>query len=196
MNYIPDLSERFIYANDDMFPIGELSVEGFFREDGKLIINYEQREDATNPFQVMCERINRLASELAGLRVNHGYKLPFHFFAPMVKSVNQSVVKRLGEKIPESVSRFRVPENINQYIYQDYYVYSDMSVTDMTAYRVKRITFNHPCQTDEIAGDILSGKYDMYCINDEYWWTPIEPELVKIRVAFRKLFPRKCRFEK
>lgn len=195
INNISDLSERFIYANDDMFPVGPLSADDFFKG-GKPVINYTQRESAGTPFLQMCEYVNRLAAELAGLRVNHGFILPEHFFAPMLKSVNLGIIKRLGQKIPDSITKFRHPDNIHQYIYQDYYCYSRIAVDNAARYRAKRVNFNLPSQVDEIVSDLLSGEYQMYCINDEYWWTPIEPELDKIRAAFRRLFPRRSRFEK
>ena len=196
INNIPDLSERFIYANDDMFPVGPLAIEDFFHEDGKMVINYEQRESATNPFLEMCEYVNGLAAGLAGLNVNHGYLRPDHFFSPMLKSVNRSIIKRLGETIPNSFTRLRHPDNINQYIYQDYYIYANLSVTDRNTYRAKRVSWNSPYLTDEIVRDLDSREYDIYCINDEFWWQPVEPELDKIKAAFQRLFPTKCRFEK
>ena len=195
INNIPDLSERFIYANDDMFPVGPLTVESFFR-DGRPVVNYDKMEGATNPFSQMCEYVNGLAAGLAGLKINYGYIRPHHFFSPMIKSVNLSILKRLGDTIPNSFSRLRHPDNINQYLYQDYYVYSDLSISDRNAYRGKKVSWNLPHLTDEIIQDLNKGLYDIYCINDEFWWQPVEPELELFRSTFRRRFPRKSRFEK
>ena len=43
---IKGLSEHYIYVNDDMYPIGELSKDDFFDEDGKRRVKDAYREIA------------------------------------------------------------------------------------------------------------------------------------------------------
>lgn len=195
INNIADLSERFIYSNDDMFPIGPLTEECFFR-DGKPVINYTKRTLMNSSFLEMCKNTNDLAAELAGVGHDAGFIKPAHFHTPMLKSVNLEIVRKAGDRIRKSASRFRKPYNLNQYLYQDYYVYAGLSVSDENAYKAKRISYDHPSKTIEIVHDLLRGEYAIYCINDEYWWRSLELELEKIHKGFERLFPNKCRYEK
>ena len=194
INNIEDLSERFIYANDDMFPVGPMTEDCFFR-DGKPIINYSVRVAINTSFLQMCKNTHDMAAGIAGIKTTAEFFKPSHFFTPMLKSVNRSIIEKAGRRIEESASRFRKGYNVNQYLYQDYYVMAGLSVQDEEAYVAKRIMLDSPEKTPIIVRDILGRQYQILCINDEFWGRSFEYEIKRITDAFIRLLPDKCRYE-
>lgn len=194
-NNIPDLSEKFIYSNDDMFPVGPMTEECFFK-DGKPIINYKEMTVYNTSFLRMIKHTNDISARLAGVKAGAWFVKPAHFHAPMLKSVNLEIARRARADIRKSISRFRTSENINQYLYQDYYIYAGLSTSIPFAYNAKRIAFDHPSKAKTIAHDITCGRYQIYCINDEYHSNNnFEYAMKTIRAAFEQILPEKSKWE-
>lgn len=114
---IPGLSERFLYGNDDMFPVSLLTEEDFF--DGNLpILHYTEKEFPTSPnnFHLACRNgLNFVAKEFG-----KGYGLTwikgFHGITPMLKSTWIHLWERGGKEIEASITPFREINNYNQWL--------------------------------------------------------------------------------
>ena len=124
LHNIKGLSEYFIYANDDMLPVGKLKEDDFFSDDGKIKMNYRYEKyeyNPKNPFRKQCLNSYQHVSDLVGL----GYGLnefikPDHSITPMIKSHCKYVVETLGDTIYREIRSYRTHEQHNQYIYINY----------------------------------------------------------------------------
>lgn len=118
---IPGISDRFVYGNDDMFPISPLSEEDFF-VDGKPCIKMTVKEypSAPNNFQEACMcGLNFVASEF-GKKYTTTWLKNGHSIAPILKSTCEHLWQRGKDEIEASISPFRKRNNFNQYIYSWY----------------------------------------------------------------------------
>lgn len=119
---IPNLSERFIYANDDMLPTGPLQPSDFFEGD-KIKIGWK-----TQPFyrtqNVFAHQCHNCCVELSKrLKVNYDTNIiikPLHSFTPMIKSHCKESFNLIKDKIIPHIRAFRTEYQFNQYIYPLY----------------------------------------------------------------------------
>lgn len=114
---IPNLSEYFIYANDDMLPTGKLEPKDFF-ENGKIKIKW--REDIFNPcsnvYSYQCW--NNCVSLCKKLNIKNDIMYrPVHSFTPIIKSHAKETYNLIKEDINKHIRAFRTQYQYNQYIY-------------------------------------------------------------------------------
>lgn len=121
---IPNLSEHFIYANDDMLPTGELKPSDFFDfESGKIKIGW--REDNfvinCNVYGYQCHNCNVALSNRLGANYPKDKVLkPLHSFTPMIRSHCKSSFFLIKDYILPHIRAFRTQYQYNQYIYPLY----------------------------------------------------------------------------
>ena len=110
---IKGLSEKFIYANDDMLPVGKMSEIDFF-VDNKIRINWlkEKFDSNTTQFKYQCHNNQVYLS-----KDNEYYLRPYHSLTPMIKEHCLECFNLIYEMAKPYISAFRTKENINQYIY-------------------------------------------------------------------------------
>lgn len=123
---IPNLSEYFIYANDDMLPIGKLEPSDFF-DKGKIRINWEKRKfsPCSNVFSYQCmNNIKALFKELERKVDDSIIIKPLHSFTPMIKSHCAECWGLLKKYIEPHIRAFRTEYQYNQYIYPLYERYA------------------------------------------------------------------------
>lgn len=117
---IEGLSERFIYANDDIFVINRLCPFDFFVEH-EAITYYEKLAIQRNKF-AFYESIVMNSNELVlgisrGLSFEYGYVVqPHHTIRPYFKSLFEECIEQYFQKIEPKFTRFRSPINYNDYI--------------------------------------------------------------------------------
>lgn len=144
VHLIKDLSEYYIYSNDDFIPNGALKPDDFFYQDydgsikakNKLeIINigsHKQRKEhffqiARNSYEFAKKHYpNRCFREL---RETEYPQVP-HISAPMIKSFCNSVYERFKDEVLSSVSSFREYKNFNQYMFSFCAMGADVCKTD------------------------------------------------------------------
>ena len=124
---IKGLSEHFIYANDDMLPIGKLEPSDFF-DDDKIKIKW--REDVFSPCSTMyayqCRNNCVSIAKKLGIKINDTFMLrPVHSFTPMIKSHCKETWDLMKDLIIPKIRVFRTQYQHNQYIYPlyEYYKY-------------------------------------------------------------------------
>ena len=120
---IPNLSEYFIYANDDMLPFKDLTEDMFFTEEGKIKIEWWQ-EDITevyNVFRRQCfNSYKHIAHRLGNPTEKNKYERPAHSFTPMIKSHCKCAYELIKDLITYHIRAFRTEFQYNQYIYPIY----------------------------------------------------------------------------
>ena len=163
---IKGLSEKFIYINDDMFPIKPLKESDFFGKNDKIKMNFIGAELSEKPTQFRQVCYNSYKSVLNGLKIGvngNMYEKPDHTFTPMVKSHCKECYKMLEKDIKKNIRAFRTEHQVNQYIYPIYEKHK--YGLEMTTINFKYSELND--ETKElIADDIRDSHYQVICIND------------------------------
>lgn len=114
---IPDISELFIYGNDDMYPVAPLKEEDFF-VDGKPCLHYTEKPfpEAPNAYHIAAlGGLNFIAGQF-GKRYNRTWLKGGHNLTPMVKSTWEKLWNDHREKIEHSITPFRDIKNYNQWL--------------------------------------------------------------------------------
>lgn len=192
---IEDLSDRFIYINDDMFAINSCELEDFFTDTKpniRFVTNEKYSPDAT--FRCQC----RSGMELIGSALNQpkyveGYLIrPYHITSSMTRESLLQVKKLCGDKIPSTVTKLRDPKNVNQYIYSYYQYYTNNYVSKVVSYKYFEIT---DTTLNNIRQTILSHNYQWVCINDSKRINNYDNARGMLLDTFKKKFPDRCKYE-
>lgn len=111
LHRIPGLSEHFIYANDDMFPLSPLEPEDFFRPgkpDG-TVLPYQVITDRAYPanpntFERKCMWQQNMIGKPFGKHFTRTYPDTGHIFSAILKSSCEEVWRRHGDEITKHLS--------------------------------------------------------------------------------------------
>lgn len=120
---IKDLSEYFIYANDDMLPLKPLKPSDFFSKEGKIKIEWwnEDIRELGTVFRCQCfNSYKHIASRLNIKTTPNVYLRPAHSFTPMIKSHCEKSYSLIKDLICKHIRAFRTEYQYNQYIYPIY----------------------------------------------------------------------------
>ena len=152
---IPNLSEKFIYANDDMLPFKPLKPTNFFK-DNKVRIEWwkENINEVYNMFRQQCfNSYKHLAYRLHIPTEQHIYLRPAHSMTPMIKSHCKQAYDVIEDLINRHIRAFRTEYQYNQYIYPifEHFVYGTCD---------SKIDFLYTQLQDNIDLD-----HDIVCIN-------------------------------
>lgn len=128
---ITELSEYFIYANDDMLPFRDMKPSDFFSENGKVKINWYQQDirDLGSMFRYQCLNSYQDVCKVLHMPIDKfHYIRPEHSFTPLVKSHCLEIFMKLKDNAFEHIRAFRTFYQYNQYIYPIYehFRYGDM----------------------------------------------------------------------
>lgn len=164
LHRIPGLSERFIYGNDDMFPLSPMSEEDFF-QNGKPCLHHTLKPlpDHPNNFQKAClNGLNFVGAEF-GRRFDGVLLKGGHSLSPILKGTCEHLWERGGDEIRRSVSRFREVKNFNQYIYSWWQHLSGEYVDSVPVRHYMGVNKN---SVEEVVDTIMRDYAGVVCIND------------------------------
>ena len=161
---IPGLAERFLYANDDIYPMREMKLDNFF--DGFKV------KDSTRP--IVCNHEMYIQHCLNGyclvnnidkedyMRLNT--KLPSfrHTIRPYLKSEMESCYNKFKDMILKSITRFREPINYNIYLFDYYNIYRGIQLPSFLS--AKCISTKSSGET--IRDSLRRINYDILAIQD------------------------------
>lgn len=150
---IPNLSEFFIYANDDMIPCKPMKESDFFVK-GKIRINFKNDPlNFTNRNEFPYQCWNSMKNVMLALNMKFDDKepilRPYHSFTPMNKSHCREIFKLMENKILPNIGAFRSVYQHNQYIFPlfEHYKYgtenTDIDFLYSEIVRDKPIDLNH-----------------------------------------------------
>ena len=167
---IPGLSEQFIYANDDMFPLSPLAPTDFFRPagpDGTLLpcLRFKEKEYPASPnvFQRKCMYQTNMVGRPFGIRYTTTWLKSGHSFAPILKSSCEEVWRRHGDEIAMHLSPLtRTGHSHNHYIYLLYQWFSGLAADHVP--RQQYVGQGTP--TSAVAGIIRDPEAGIVCLND------------------------------
>ena len=199
---IKGLSERFIYANDDMYFLKPLKEEDFF-ENAVPKLSVKTDKGLETMFKKVEWKCLTTIANYFGKKlpdpVEEGFlKLP-HTFIPMSTETVRIISKIFKPEIYSSISQFRKAKNFNQYIYTYYQLFSGSYLESKRSYKYTSFRDNDVIsKAKDIAKDITEQKYDSICINDVVEFkNDSEFEMIKtiINSALEKILPNKSKYE-
>ncbi len=195
LHRIPNLSEEFIYFNDDIYPILPLHAKNFFQE-GKIVMHFAKHWLALDMYKKQTRQADRMARMSVGRSQGclDRYVRPQHTCTPMLTSANKIVFAKVGEELCKWITPLRNNMNVNQYVFTDYHYYTSNYIS-------QRISTQHCSMAvysaKAIAQHILHPQKALLCINDVSMCEAKAQEMHTIlHAAFLQRFPLKSHFEK
>lgn len=185
LHKIPGISDRFIYANDDMFPVAPMHPEDFFEGDiPRQRCQLYPFPDKPNIFHLLCRSgLNFVAREF-GLRYTDQYMKGAHGMTPVVKETCEYLWSIGGGEIEKSISPFREPKNFTQWIYPWWHHLSGnyIDADPVSTY------INVSATVDDVVRRIACCR-NIVCINDN----ECEPDYTKYAVAAKRAIEARLR---
>lgn len=193
MHRIPGLDERFLYFNDDMYPLAPCREEDFFPA-GRPAIGFEKCFFASAMYKRQSMNADHLARKALGMKPGRFFYRPQHICSPMLLSLSKEAFAKEEDEISRRVTRTRDMKNVNQYFYLDYALYKGDGLRRKLSCKHFSMAIASP---SKIASYIVSPKRSLACINDvEMSDVKYEAARKAILEAFQSRFPKKSRFEK
>lgn len=166
LHRIPGLSERFLYGNDDMFPLSPLKETDFFV--GSLPCQRFREKNfpnTPNNFHRAClGGLNFVAGQF-GQHFKHTWLKNGHSIAPILLDTCKYLWERFPKIIEGSVTPFRDVRNFNQYIYgwHQHFTGNYIPTPPPRTYLSVKKSIN------EIRDAINRPDVGIACINDNEW---------------------------
>ena len=163
LHRIPGLAERFIYFNDDIFPVRECRESDFFTGDGKIVKGFSCNLLRNGLYKIQCANADRIARKAAGCRRSLFFRRPQHTVSPMLKSASEECYKAAEKEILASLSPLRERKNLNQNLFLNYLYHTGRAVN-------RRLSSRHfslaVASSETIAGFIENPTGTFVCVND------------------------------
>ena len=193
LHRIPGLDERFIYFNDDMFPVSPCEESDFYR-DGKAVIGMTRYIFAFGMYKKQCRNSDRLARHSAGVSKSPVFVRPQHICSPMLKSECEKAYENAEADILKSLSRLRKTWNYNQYFFLDYMYYHGT----LTAAKISNKHFSTAVAGAEKISDFIRNPYRKFCCINDVQMTDEKFTNMRNMIldAFEYRLPVKSRFER
>lgn len=187
LHKIPNLSEYFIYGNDDMFFTSPNYKSDYFNDNNVPIYQIKSRKRQLNWVGDI------LRYEDKKLVCNHNYNDDYideiqHIWTPYFKSTIKEVYDKYKEIILNNSTQFREKNNYNQWIFSLYQYYYKKVIN-------KRLRYFHTelKETNRKKYDTNWRKYKAICLNDSNLTT--QKDLLIVNHKFENMFPNKSKYE-
>lgn len=181
--FIQGLSERFIYGNDDMYPISPLSEEDFFVDGLPCQIMAEKPlPPYPNIFHMKCLNQQNMVGRNFGKRYTDTLLRCGHSLSPMLLSECKKVRKCFCKEIEDNITPQRTEKSYNQYLYvlwQHFTGRYHMHVPYRMLTSVRR-------PVGEVHDIILISDADVVCVNDNEVCADITEYASAVRDAIEK----------
>lgn len=191
---IRGLSDKLLYFNDDMFPVGPLTYEDFF-VDNKPNLKFKPRECKIRGhiYHSQCRHSADLITNMLALPAlpYNTIVTPQHICTPMLRSTLQIVGAECQNDILNTISKLRESRNINQYIYPLYEYFTNNYVTVPVKYKYLRLS---NCLTN-VENLILHSDYKLLCLNDSGKISDYNKASQKLCSIFETKYPNKSKYE-
>ena len=192
---IDGLSERFIYGNDDCFPLRPLTEGDFFCGDMPRLTFAESDYHVKNLFRRCCRRgMDMIADSLGCGRTDRNVLLkPQHCMKGMTVSHMKTVGRMCGCAIDATVTMHRHQWNVTGYIYQ-YFAYYTGDYRPFTKdFKYVRIDNEY----SNILSILENPDASILCINDAGFLNAqhYDEASEALQSSFSKLFPERCVYE-
>ena len=192
---IPNLSDRVIYFNDDMFPIKPMKESDFFTGSTPNIKFTEPEDYASNNiFRSQCRSGMDMVMKAMNLPTFEKGKIirPYHISSAFTRDCFDKVKELCENKIPSTITPLRAFKNVNQYIYSYYNYFTNNYVSKTVDYKYFELSDKN---ISLIVKEITNGTHHMVCLNDsENIKNAARTNYILINEFEKKLY-KKSRFE-
>ena len=193
---IPDLADRVIYFNDDMFPIGPMCELDFFTGNTPHIRFKDPESFSKRNIFVSQSRsgMDMITGVLNLPQYEEGkVLLPYHISQAINKNCFEAVKQLCADQIGSTITTIRNPKNLNQYLYAYYQYFTEDYINITVNYRyfeIKDSTFEQiKCRL------ATEDACQMICLNDSDKIQNYARTRYLLCDAFERKFPVKSRFE-
>ena len=190
---IPNLSEYFLYGNDDQFFADYVKPEFFFKNKKPIYrFNHKYKTD-NSPYINFLKNSEELIFSKYGKRYD---RFPHHNIEPYRKSLNKKCYKIFKKEIDKTIySHFRDDANIQKSIYASYALATNQGIYKIQSMKdnKKRKTLFFVFHDKNIMDTINFHQPKLLCINDCEWAT--DEDRTEVKKLFETLFPEKSEFE-
>lgn len=222
MHRIPDLSEQFVYFNDDIFILRSMKQEDFFRGDlpcdicvanaitprlgefSSILLqttsyinkNFNKRKDMVKHFtkwySIKYRHLLVRTICLAPWTFYTGF-FNHHLAVAYKKETLEEVWKKEPDILMQTcLHKFRNDMDVNQYIFR----YWRLAQGDFVPHKILGTYINMNDNNERILRAIKKRQYKLLCINDKESDYIFETEKRKLIEAFENIFSEKSEFEK
>ena len=201
-----DIAEHIIYSNDDLFFTGPMEKSDFFRG-GYPCLHFRKvaYNSSQNLFRHQCFNSQNMVAKDFKVFCNGFIFKNTHSMVPMLGSTVEKVFSIHKDEMLDSMTQFREPHNVNQYIYSDYqymsgefydHVFPNQYVS-FQDFGIDQICEMIERSADGRNGKCSDGKDKGYClcINDSGSGTKFQLYKRRIRQSFSRILPDKCSCE-
>lgn len=137
---IPNLSEYFIYCNDDMIPIRELDKTHFYYNDKPRIDAIYEHKELNNLYQLHCLNSTNLVFDRHKNDDDYNcYYNVAHTMRPLRKSLCKECYEKYEQQILNSLSIIRYYNNFNMDLYVLYGIKNKLIANEQLPYEFKYI---------------------------------------------------------
>ena len=182
LHRIPIVSDRFLYGNDDMFPVSPLMETDFFRGETPCI-HMVEKPYPTNPnlFHKACLNGQNFVASFFGKHYDSVLLKNGHSIAPIPKKTCEKLWEIGGRNIENSITPFREIKNYNQYIYAWWHFFSGDYVDKELPHKYLSVKNT----VAEIVNAINTKEAGVVCINDNECAVDCEVYARPIRQALK-----------
>lgn len=199
MHRIPDLSEHFLFLNDDMFFGRDVQPGHFFTPAGQIKVFPSRFQRPLGPVIPRDDLPNAKAKNLSAAIEEHFGQRPVnivrHTPYPMTRSLMQMVEQRLPGEIELTRShRFREPTDvpIEQAVHYIGQITGD-AIRSTIGYGYMNITTQRAI--DELKRLVVARDKDVFCLNDAPEGENLAPDVDLIRGLLERMYPLPSRWE-
>ena len=207
---IKDLSEHFLYANDDMMFGNYVQPEDFFK-DGKpmFILGRKINPNSDSSYVITIVNAHNLVSKKFNKNIKNLLRFPHHNIDPYLKSTMKKVKETFKDEIETTInSHFRSDVDIQRMVYTFYAILNNEAYYKIQEkhdhiYNIKSIIlgqkrkisyYNDIRYVQELEQLLKIDKYKMFCTNDTK--DVNDQDRKKYRNIMEQIFPYKSSFEK
>lgn len=172
LHNIPNISEHFIYGNDDFYFRNLTSVDDFFTKEGKPIVHCTNIAEPyhTNFYKQIGRTIGTIREYLNSLNLTEKLLQPYkinHYQTPMCLTQNKQCFEVFKDKMLDSLTMFRsLNDNYNQYIYQYYGLEISNSYENNLLKKDETDNFGLYINPKRNFNDLYDTKCKVMCVND------------------------------
>ena len=192
---VPDMSEYFIYGNDDTFILKPCSPLDFFQNGMPCVaVSKFGRYGGDENFTACCVRSYNLGiKEFKDSVEPNIFIRPNHGINPLLKSACMHVYEYNKKEIDSSITMFRSNKDFNQYMYMDYlWALNDCKLQNTLC--TQYIGIKNSISSVNAVQLMKSNKFDIMCINDCLEGNDLTP-MDAVNAQFEKMFGKKSKFE-
>lgn len=159
---IPDLSEEFIYFNDDMIPVNKMEKEDFFM-DGLPCLKFNKHKTHSFGFNNLIRFSSYWASVICKINDGVEYLWTQHTMTPFLRSKYFEAYNKNEDVIKYTISNIRSDWQATQYYFSNFLFYSNSFVDKSITYNYIKTNISVETFTEEINNSV---NLQAICIND------------------------------